>query len=159
MKIVLLLLEVLLAFVVLLAIFLIAWFIYAVFWKAYFVPIDMKITRDERISKAEKEFNKIEVKIDRMKDELDIIRNQYAEAAVKKNDIEVDIQRKQKLYKEYDDEIKAFRKWKESGKHKDVVSADEPSIKKDALVEIVEAKIDVDTEEKPKVKEVTKKRK
>lgn len=97
---------------ILLGIAIILWIINMIFWKAWFYPINKKIKIDEKRQTIDKEYNKIVVKIDNKQDELEILDAQYKENAAKLRDLELEIQRKQKLIKSYEEEIKNFREWK-----------------------------------------------
>lgn len=138
---------------IVLAIVIVWWIIYAVLWKAYFYPINKKINTDERRSTLNKEFNRIDAKVERMSDELDILRAEYAEAAVAKNDTEREIERKQKLLKSYDDELRQFRKWKSEGAPKAKESIVDKLIEdKNKVIEVIDAKINDEIKAKPKKK-------
>lgn len=137
-----------------LAIAIIWWFIYAVFWKAWFYPINKQIKTDERRLHVDKEYNRIDAKLERLEDEVEIIRAEYSDLAVKKNDTEREIERKQKLLKGYDDELKEFRKWKAEGAPKASTSEVNPDdeVKAEALASLDEKLEDESKASKPKKK-------
>lgn len=128
---------------IILACVIIAWIIYAFIWKAWFIPIEKQIKLDKERAAINREFTKIEDKRERLEDEVDILRAEYSTTAVKNNDLELEIQRKQKLIKDYETEIKEFRAWKEKGAPKASDIPDDPEeLKKLKELEKLDAKID-----------------
>jgi adenylate kinase family enzyme len=106
------LINILLSMLIVLGIVLILWLIYWLIWSGFFIPMNKSLRYHERKNKLNQEFNKIEVKIERMEDELDVLRADYRDVLVLKDKAEDDILKKQELLKKYNDELKDFRKWK-----------------------------------------------
>lgn len=106
------LLKILLGTAIVLGIVILIWFIYWTLWTAFFIPMNKSLRYHERKAKLNQEFNKIEVKIERAEDELDILRADYRDTLVSKDKAEAELVKKQELMKKYNDELKEFRKWK-----------------------------------------------
>lgn len=143
--------------VLLLGAVIVAWIIYSVLWAMYFVPINKGHQHDRKIKKLDDTKFRLETKLDRIAEEIDVLRGDYAKQAINNTELETEIQRKQQLLKNYDLEFKEFRKWKEAGSPVVEVTEVTEEIKKvneiaDNLEEQIDKDIEVAKEEKDKKK-------
>lgn len=150
-------LGILLISLVILAIFLVLWIIYSIVWAAYFVPINKKLKYDEKLKKQHDEKFRLETGMDKIEEEIDVLRKQYSDQAIKNNETELELQRKQKLLKSYDDEMVEFKKWKEAGSPVVIETAETEVMKeKDIIAKELDKKIDAEVEKEIQEKEASK---
>lgn len=149
--------NVLIFMALLLGVFVIAWIIYSVIWSMYFVPINKGHQHDRKIKKLDDTKFRLETKLDRIAEEIDVLRGDYAKQAISNTGLETEIQRKQQLLKNYDLEFKEFRKWKEAGSPVIEITEVTEELKKeneiaDQLEETIDKEIEVAEKEKDKKK-------
>lgn len=109
------LLTILFAALIILAIIVIAAIAYIVILGALFTPIGKLLKYDEQKLESEREYNELDAKKERLKEETELSRDELNRNIIKNNEMEEDLRRKQKLYLKYNDEFKEFRKWQAVG--------------------------------------------